>query len=69
MSYQVKLGYKPPHTRTAVEKGIPFGRIIESRFRYDGLKLHSFHATKGRRKRIPIQPSLVPHLWLMAKAA
>ena len=67
MSYQVKLGYKPPHTRTAVKKKTPFGRIIQTS--YDGLKLHSLHATKGRRKSIPIQPSLVPHLWLMAKAA
>ena len=67
MSYQVKLGYKPPHTRTAVEKKVPFGRTI--RQRYDGHKMITLHATKGRRKRIPVTPSLVPHLWLMAKAA
>ena len=67
MSYQVKLGYKPPHTRTAVKKKTPFGRII--RIRYDDDKLIGYHATKGRRKRIPVTPSLVPHLWLMAKAA
>ena len=67
MAYQVKPGYKPPHTRTAVEKRTPFGRTI--RQRYDGHKMITFHATKGRRKFIPIQPSFVPHLMLMSRAA
>ena len=67
MAYQVMPGKRPPHLRTAVKKKVAFGRVILQS--YDGAHMHTLHATRGRRKFIPIQPSLVPHLWLMSKAA
>ena len=59
MVYQVNLNYKPPHKRTAVEKRVPFGRVIKQNL--DGKYAVTYHATRGWRRFIPtiLKPPLL----------